>query len=162
MARVYVSVGSNIDRERNVRSAVAALRAHYGHLVVSPVYQSPAEGFDGDDFYNLVIGFDTDEPARHVAETLLDIERAHGRERRADGMHSRTLDLDLLLHGNLPLNEPGLRLPREDIVRYAFVLKPLVDIAPEAVHPDSGRCFAQMWRDFEGDRSLRRVALDLG
>jgi len=161
MARAYVSIGSNIDRERNVRSATAELRARYGRLVLSPVYESPAEGFEGDDFYNLVAAFDSDAPPRAIAQALLDIERAHGRERRADGMHSRTLDLDLLLYGDLVLNEPGLRLPREDITRYAFVLKPLADIEPEGRHPETGQSFAALWRRFEGDRSLRPVALDL-
>lgn len=162
MARAYVSVGSNIDREQNVRGAIAALRGRYGRLIVSPVYESPPAGFHGENFYNLVVAFDTYEPARTVAAQLLAIERAHGRERRADGMHSRTLDLDLLLYGDLVMNEPGLKLPREDVARYAFVLKPLADIAPEDVHPESGKRFAEMWRRFDGDRSLRPIALDLG
>lgn len=161
MARAYVSVGSNIDPGRNVRGAIAALRGRYGRLVVSPVYESPALGFEGADFYNLVVAFDTDEPARAIAEALLTIERAHGRERRADGMHSRTLDLDLLLYGNVVINEPGLRLPRDDVARYAFVLRPLADIAPEDAHPESGQRFGDMWRRFKGDRSLRPIALDL-
>lgn len=159
MPRAFVSVGSNIDRERNVKSAIAALRERYGDLVVSPVYESPAAGFAGEDFYNLVVAFDTGEPPRAIAQALLAIESAHGRERRADGLHSRTLDLDLLLYGDLVVNEPGLVLPREDIARYAFVLKPLADIAPAAVHPQTGQRFGDMWRAFRGERTLRPVAL---
>lgn len=161
MARAYVSVGSNIDRERHVRGAIAALRDRYGRLLLSPVYESRAVGFDGGDFYNLVVAFDTEEPPRAIAEALAAIERAHGRERRAHGLHSRTLDLDLLLYDDLVVDEPGLRLPREDIARYAFVLKPLADLAPAGVHPQTGQRFAQMWRDFRGERALAPVALEL-
>ena len=60
MPWVWVSIGSNIERERHVRSAVEALRAQFGELVVSPVYETPAEGFEGDPFYNLVAGFHTE------------------------------------------------------------------------------------------------------
>lgn len=147
MARAYVSIGSNVDPESNVRRAVAALRARYGEVELSPVYQTPAEGFVGADFYNLVAAFATDETPPAVAATLSAIEQQQGRVRQGDGLHARTLDLDLLLYDDLVFTGTGLTLPREDILRYAFVLKPLADIAPEARHPVDGRCYRELWQN---------------
>ena len=145
MARAYIGVGSNIEPEQNIRSAVRALRARFGPLAISPVYQSPADGFPGDDFYNLAVGFDTAEPAVAVTAILKDIERNHGRVRYGNGMHSRTLDLDLLLYGDAVLDN--------DVTRYGFVLKPLVDLAPTVRHPGSQLSFKELWERFDGKRA---------
>lgn len=148
MARVYVSVGSNIDRERYIRAGLAALRECYGALQCSRIYESQAVGFEGDDFYNLVVRFDTDQSVREVAAALRKIERQNARDRRAPRFSARTLDLDLLLYDELVVDEPGLQLPRAEILRYAFVLGPLAEIAGERRHPQSGRSYAELWRDF--------------
>ena len=161
MARAYVGIGSNIEPEQNIRSAVRALRTRYAALAISPVYQSPADGFAGDDFFNLVIGFDTAEPAHTIAAVLAEIEQRQGRVRYGNGMHSRTLDLDLLLYGNAIVREPGLTLPRPDIIRFAFVLKPLADLAPQLRHPEFGLSLQELWRDFAGKRgALTPVSLE--
>jgi len=150
--RAYVGIGSNIEPEQNVRSAVRALRACFGMLTISPVYRSPAEGFPGDDFYNLVVGLDTGEPAARVEATLRRIERDHGRVRYGNGMHSRTLDLDLLVYGG--------RVLRDDVTRYDFVLKPLVDLAPNLRHPERNLSVKELWERFDGKRTpLTPVAL---
>ncbi len=149
MARVYLSVGSNVDRDRSVRSGLAALRSRYGALDLSPVYESRAVGFSGDDFYNLVVGFDTGDTVHEVADALHVIEAQHGRSRHGQRFAPRTLDLDLLLYGDLVLHEPGLELPRAEIERYAFVLRPLADIAGAERHPVSGRTYAELWAAFD-------------
>lgn len=160
MAQVYVSVGSNIEREKNIRSAVGALRAAYGPLILSSVFESAAQDFDGDNFYNLVAGFRTSESPRAVAARLADIENRHGRVRQAK-LASRTLDLDLLLYDDLVIHEPGLSLPRPEIEKYAFVLKPLAEIAPHACHPQTGRSYREIWGCFaDRDQKLVRVTLD--
>ncbi len=156
MPRVYVSVGSNIERERHVRSAVKALRERFGELAVSRVFESEAVGFSGDDFFNLVVGFDTDVSVFDVVAGLRDIELVHARDRRAPRFSSRTLDLDLLLYGDLVMDERGIRLPRDEITRYAFVLGPLAEIAGETRNPLDGRSFADMWRDFDQDSQVMR------
>src|SRR3569833_3364411 len=148
MARVYVSVGSNIDRERYIRAGLAALRERYGPLQCSRIYESKAVGFDGDDFYNLVVGFDTEQPVRDVAAALREIEQQHARDRRAPRFSARTLDLDLLLYDDLVADAQGLQLPRAEIMRYAFVLGPLAEIANERRHPQYGRRYAELWADF--------------
>lgn len=145
MGRVYVSIGSNLEPEANIPSALAELRRRYGALIVSPVYESEAVGFAGDNFYNLVVGFDTDQGVHAVIRSLREIERQHKRKRSDKRFGPRTLDLDLLLYDDLVLAEDGVAIPRGEILRYAFVLKPLMDIAGERRHPVDGRSYAELW-----------------
>jgi len=152
MAQAYVAVGSNIDPETNIRSAVRKLRARYGTLAISTVYQSPAQGFIGDDFYNLVVGLRTAEPPDALHAALGQIEHAHGRVRYDRGLHSRTLDLDLLTYDECVLQTHALTLPRPEIEQYAFVLKPLAEIAPERKHPHTGLTYREMWAQFDQTR----------
>jgi 2-amino-4-hydroxy-6-hydroxymethyldihydropteridine diphosphokinase len=160
MARAYVSIGSNINREDNIRTAIDALRRHYGRLLLSRVFESEAVGFQGENFYNLVAGFDTDSSAPQVAHTLHRIEQACGRSRQGPRFGPRVLDLDLVLYEDLVINEPGLQLPREDILNYAFVLQPLAEIAPCLRHPVLGKCYADLWAVFN-DSSKRLWPVDL-
>lgn len=151
MPRVYVSIGSNVRPEENVRAAIRLLREKFGELEISPVYQTAAVGFEGDDFLNLVVAFESNEPAQTVDTVLDEIERHCGRETGSPRFAPRTLDLDLLLYGEQILDFPGLRLPRPEILKYAFVLAPLADIAYHNKHPETGRSFGEMWRAFADD-----------
>lgn len=144
MARVYVSIGSNIDREKNVSTCLKNLKEKYGELQISTIYESKAVGFKGDNFYNLVAGFDTDDDVYIVLNVLRDIENIHGRERNSKHFSSRTLDIDLLLYDDLVLHEPGLIIPRDDLVKYIFVLKPLVEIDPDYLHPVLNKTIARI------------------
>jgi len=162
MPWVWVSIGSNIERERHVRSAVEALRAQFGELVVSPVYETPAEGFEGDPFYNLVAGFHTELAPGELHAALRDIENRNGRVRGAEKFSARTLDIDALTYGNARTEEGGKPLPRDEIERYAFVLKPLADVAPEEVHPVSGMTYSELWQGFvKGRDGLAVVPMQL-
>lgn len=149
MAQVYVSVGSNIEREANVRSGIRALRRHFGTLTLSSVYESRSVGFAGDNFYNLVVGFQTDQEVGTVASTLRTIEAEHGRVRGGPRFSSRTLDLDLLLYDDLVWCAPGLDIPRDEITHNAFVLWPLAEVAPTAGHPTLHRSYAELWQAFD-------------
>lgn len=149
MARVYVSIGSNIGREQNIRAGVAELRARFGTLILSSVYESEAVGFDGDSFYNLVAGFDTALAPQQVAEALRVIEEAHGRVRNGPRFSSRTLDIDLLLYDDLILHEGKLEIPRDEITKNAFVLWPLAEIAPQLRHPQRGVSYGALWEAFD-------------
>ncbi len=162
MPRVYVSIGSNIDREKSIRGAIRALRSNFGQLALSRVYESKAQDFAGDNFYNLVAGFESDHTPRAICAALTRIENDHGRVRHTGTVESRTLDIDLLLYGDLVVCEPDLKLPRPDITRYAFVLGPLAEIAPTMRHPETGLTFAQMWQHFEHDeKKIWIVDIDL-
>lgn len=152
MPRVYVSVGSNIERERNIRHGLHALRAFFGALTVSTVYESRAFGFEGDNFYNLVAGFDTDDELTAVIQALREIEEQHGRVRGGPRCSARTLDLDLLIYGNLRSHAPDITLPRAEIVARAFVLGPLAEIAGHLRDPLSGHSYRELWAQFDKDR----------
>ncbi len=145
---IYVSVGSNVDREKNIRSSVRALREAFGGLTASPVYKTPAVGFDGDDFLNLAVRFASTGNPREVQTVLRSIEQQHGRQRHDERFAPRTLDIDLLLYADLQIDRPGLRLPRFEITEYAFILAPLADIAADLIHPRLGVSIGQLWRQF--------------
>jgi 2-amino-4-hydroxy-6-hydroxymethyldihydropteridine diphosphokinase len=146
MPRVWVSIGSNIDRQRNVRGALEDLRGLFGELTVSPVYETDSVGFEGDAFYNLVAGFDSELPPATLHGLMREIEARHGRERGAEKFAPRTLDVDVLTYGDTATDEGGKLLPRDDIEQYAFVLRPLADVAGDERHPVTGERYAEMWQ----------------
>lgn len=160
-ATAFAGIGSNLEPERNLRLAVAELRKRFGELELSPVYRSRAVGFDGPDFLNLVAAFrSTLEPVALVRE-FDEIHGLAGREREANPFTSRPIDIDLLIYGDLVSVEPPL--PRDDVLRYAFALKPLSDIAPRFRHPVSGRTLREHWRDMRDEApELALVDLRLG
>lgn len=158
MPRVYLGVGSNIDREKNIRGALRALEERYGDILISPVYESDAVGFEGDPFYNLVVALDTDKAVGELAAELRAIEEAWGRDRRSPKFSSRTLDIDILTWGNACGEVEGVNLPRDEILKYAFVLKPLADLAGNDRHPETIRPYAEHWEAFDHSRqALREV-----
>lgn len=154
MEKVYIGIGSNVDRERNIRTGISELRGHFGELTLSPVYESQAVGFDGDNFYNLVAGFDTALTPEQLLEELHAIEALCHRVRVGSRYGSRTLDLDLLLYGGLIHRAGRWRVPRDEITRFAFVLKPLTDIAAEVVHPVLQIKMAELWEGFNGPEQI--------
>ncbi len=162
MARVYVGIGSNADRETRIREAVTALRQRFGEIQLSPVYDSAAVGFDGSNFLNLVASFDSPLDAEMVVTAFHDIEDGLGRDRNLPKFASRPIDLDILLYDDLILDQPGIHIPRPEILVNAFVLKPLQDIAPMRLHPQTGQSYASHWQAMAaGAPRLDVVALDL-
>jgi len=156
MTIVYLSLGSNIDRDVHIRGALDDLEQAFGPLQISSVYESEAVGFDGDPFYNLVVAFATDLPPAEIGERLSAIETRHGRTRDSRKFAPRTLDIDLLLYGDEIVELDHLKLPRADITRYAFMLEPLAEIAGDRSHPTLQRSFAELWQDFDKRLSRQR------
>ncbi len=149
---VYLSLGSNVEAEANIRSAVEQLRERFGELEISPVYKTEAVGFEGDSFINLVVAFEVDDSIEGLNRSLKRIEADHGRSREDARFAPRTLDLDLLMYGDRAGNFDGVVLPRGEILKYAFVLLPLAELAPEVLLPGTSMSLADCWRGFEGDR----------
>lgn len=149
MARAYIGIGSNVERESNIRAGISRLKELGSGLTISSVYESCAYGFDGDNFYNLVIGMETDVSPTTLAGLLREIEDEHGRTRNEPRYSSRTLDLDLLLYDDLIFHDDTLHLPREDILTCAFVLGPLAEIAGDIRHPESDIRISEIWKSFD-------------
>jgi 2-amino-4-hydroxy-6-hydroxymethyldihydropteridine diphosphokinase len=149
MPEVYVAAGSNVAPIENLKRALATLKDHYPDLRTSTAYRNPAVGFEGDDFVNLVVGFRTEEPVDTVLSHLHAAEALCGRERLAPKWAPRAMDLDVLLYGDLVCNRPGLILPRPDLIKRAYMLGPLAEIAPDVVHPTAGKTIGELWRAFD-------------
>ena len=123
MAIVYVGLGSNIDPEDNLHLGISELRERYGELLISAVYRSKAVGFDGDDFLNLVVRFESDASPAEICETIELIHNLTGRDRNSGKWESRPLDIDLLLYNDLVMDVRSVRVPRDDVLKYSFVLR---------------------------------------
>ena len=151
--KVYVGVGSNIDKVRNIKGCLNHLKYFFSEIRISPIYQSKAVGMEGDDFYNLVVQFKTSLGIKALEYKLREIEYCFGRKRNQLPHTSRTLDIDLLLFGNLVSEKHNV--PRDDITNYIFVLKPLYDIEPDLIHPIRHEKISMLWENF--DKSLQAI-----
>lgn len=149
MQGVYLSIGSNIEREKNIPSALNELRKLFGDLTLSSVYETDAVGFEGPPFYNMTVEFQSNKPIYALAKTMREIEIRHGRTRKSAKFSGRSLDLDILLYGDLVINDGKIQIPRDDIIHYAFVLEPLAEIAPDQRHPVTHESYSEMWKKFD-------------
>jgi 2-amino-4-hydroxy-6-hydroxymethyldihydropteridine diphosphokinase len=161
VTQVLVAAGSNVAPLENLRRALDVLAARYPGLRCSVAYRNRAVGFEGEDFVNLVVGFDTDDDLVTVMDQLHAAEAACGRARNAPKWAPRSMDLDILLYGDRVCDEPALVLPRPDLVRRAYMLGPAAELAPDTVHPALGRTLAELWREFARDEHPL-VPVDLG
>ncbi|MDZ7790792.1 MAG: 2-amino-4-hydroxy-6-hydroxymethyldihydropteridine diphosphokinase [Xanthomonadales bacterium] len=159
MSTVYLGLGSNRNPESNIRAGIRALYRNFANTAVSPVYRSAAVGFSGSDFLNCAARIDTDLTPNELKDWLTALEDEYGRDRSQPKFSDRTLDIDILLHNDKVGDFDGLTLPREEILKYAHVLKPLADLAPELRHPETGKTFSEHWEEFEGDRSLQETEI---
>ncbi|OOZ37209.1 2-amino-4-hydroxy-6-hydroxymethyldihydropteridine diphosphokinase [Solemya velesiana gill symbiont] len=149
MPRIWLSLGSNIDREANICGALQALDRHFGPLVISRVFESEAVGFEGDPFYNLVVGLESESSIDDLMGVFRGIESDFGRVRGDDKFAARTLDIDLLTYGDQVLADGGMELPRDEILKYAFVLQPLSEVAGDERHPVEEKTYAELWQAFD-------------
>ncbi|MEE9333155.1 MAG: 2-amino-4-hydroxy-6-hydroxymethyldihydropteridine diphosphokinase [Granulosicoccaceae bacterium] len=149
MARVFLSIGSNIRPEAHFRLCALALANHFSDLTWSPIYRSAAVGMAGDDFLNAVVSARTNKTVEATHKLLKQIEDEHGRVRAANKFTSRTLDIDLLLYDDAVLGTSSLTLPSPDLTSAAYVLVPLVDLEPAGVHPLLNRTYQELLYDLE-------------
>ena len=161
MPLLAMSLGSNIDAHRNLRQAIALLRAQWPDLQLSTVYESEAVGFSGDNFLNLVAVAETDLPLADILATLKAIEDQLGRDRSQPRFSPRSMDIDILIYGDDNGDSCEIRLPRPEITRNAYVLKPLAELLPDAVHKPTKKSFAELWQEFdESVQPLWPISLD--
>ncbi|MEP1213508.1 MAG: 2-amino-4-hydroxy-6-hydroxymethyldihydropteridine diphosphokinase [Marinobacter sp.] len=157
MPRVYISIGSNIDRERYITAALDALDHWFGRLLISSVYESESVGFDGSPFYNLVVGVDTELAVAELSVRFKQLEADNGRLRDVPKFSARTLDLDILTYDDEVGTVDGVELPRGEILKNAFVLLPLAEIAPADIHPVCGQRYHDLWQAYDRDQKLWTV-----
>src|SRR5579862_587570 len=149
MAHVYVAAGSNIDPERNLTAASRELRQVFADVRFSSWYRNQAAGFEGADFINFVAGFTSELPVHAVVGHLQAIETLCGRPPDAPRWAPRTMDLDVLLYGQLVCDEPRLKLPRPDLLKRAYMLGPLAELAPQVIHPTVRLTIGELWQQFD-------------
>lgn len=146
---IYLGIGSNVEPEKNINAGLKSLEIFFSELDISPIYLAPSFGFEGDDFYNLVVRAETHLSISDVVEQLRQIEFDHGRPEHAVKFAPRSLDIDLLLYGDYVGRVGGYKIPRSDIDKFDFVLRPLQDIAGDELHPVSGKTFAELWQEMK-------------
>lgn len=149
MTAIYLSLGSNVDRHKHILAALDALGELLGELTISSVYESKSVGFDGSNFFNLVVGAETDLAIAELSENLKRIEDDNGRKRSGPKFSPRTLDIDILTYGDFVGVENGIELPRAEINKNAFVLLPLAEIAPAVLHPRLQKTYQQLWAEYD-------------
>ena len=153
-------MGSNIDARSNISSGIDALRKKFYRVDLSPVYQTTAFGFEGEDFINLVAQINTGMAPLELKKFLNDLEDQHQRNRDAPRYSDRTLDIDILLYDDLYLMSPELNIPRGEVMTAAHVLKPLADLAPDLLHPVCRKPISEIWDEFpEKDSHLELIDL---
>ena len=160
--RVFVAAGSNVEPEKHLARACAEIAHTWPDAIFSRAWRNVAVGFEGPDFINLVVGFSAAQPLYSVIEKLRGIETNCGRPRYAPKWASRTMDLDVLLYGDLVEKTTDYTLPRPDLLKRPYMLGPLAEIAPEVVHPTEHKTIAALWEAFERNgHAMTEVSIDL-
>ena len=152
MSLIHLNIGSNQNRRSNICLAVESLELHFSDILLSSLYESPSEGFKGNDFYNVGVNITTLKTTNEVVDILRDIENSLGRDRSLPKFSSRMIDLDLVLYSGVI--DETLNVPRKDILKYAFVLAPLVELNPEEIHPLEGTSYQSLWKTFQSEQDF--------
>lgn len=156
MITAHINMGSNIDRIYQLSNALNKLKYYFLSLTCSSVYESEAVGFEGCNFYNLGVNIKTLLSIEKINQILYQIENQHGRGRSQPKFSSRKIDLDLILYGHtIDINH---NIPRDDILKYSFVLAPLVELMPDTIHPVERVSFKKLWQ-VHNKQALKKYTL---
>jgi 2-amino-4-hydroxy-6-hydroxymethyldihydropteridine diphosphokinase len=146
---VALGLGSNIEPGVNIRSCLDALLLKFNDLSLSSVFESEPIGFQGDNFLNMTVAFETEIPLDTLIKTVKKIEDDCGRDRTQPRFSGRTLDIDVLIYGNKSGAYSNIELPRPEIIENAFVLWPLSQLSEKRQHPALKKSYKQLWQEFD-------------
>lgn len=146
MSIAYLSLGSNLDKERNLPAAVRLLATHGRLLAVSAVYETaPVGNPDDPAFFNAAVALETELPPAELKQQVLSpIEQQLGRRRSADPNAPRTIDIDISLFDDAICDLGKRRIPDPEILRFPHIAVPLADLAPDYRHPETGETLARI------------------
>ncbi len=153
MAKIHINIGSNQNRDTNIVGAIDYLKLNFADIKISDIFESPAEGFDGDDFYNIGVNASTNLEPNDVNSVLKNIEKIFGREKSQPKFSSRVIDLDLVYYNSVI--DKNLNLPRDDILKYAFVLAPLAQLNKQMLHPIENKSYEDLWSEFQSKNKFK-------
>ena len=159
---VFLSLGSNIDPEKNLKYACRELKKAFGNIQISSVYRNKPIGFEGNDFLNMVVKVKSTYSPNEILDCLRGLEATTGRDIGTGAFDSRALDIDMILFGDLVHPDKPFKIPRNDIELYSFVLCPLAEIEPDGIHPVIGKTFKDLWASFDqAEHPLNKVSVDI-
>jgi 2-amino-4-hydroxy-6-hydroxymethyldihydropteridine diphosphokinase len=146
---ITLGIGSNINAVENLTSCLDMLLLHFHDMAMSSVFESDAIGYDGAPYLNMVVGMETEMSMREVVAFIKEIERKHGRQNGQPSLSSTTLDIDILTFGHEKGVVEGVKLPRPEIAKNAFVLWPLSQVAGRHRHPELNQTYADLWKVYD-------------
>ncbi len=163
MQQVYLGLGSNIDAEHNIHLGIAAIEELFGAVTYSSIYHSPAVGFDGAPFLNMVLGIKTAMSLGELAVTLRQLEYRYGRRMDAPKFTSRQLDIDILTFGDYCGEFDGeygaIILPRPEVLENAYVLCPFAELVPQLILPGQTLVLKVLWQRYsDPQQTIAKVA----
>ena len=150
---VFLGIGSNLNKKENIHSCITFFKSSFKHCSISPIYQSPSFGFEGHDFYNLVIKIKTHFKLPSLKKWLMWVEDVHNRDRSQPRYSNRTLDIDILLFNNDIYQDENITIPRPEILTQGYILKPLIDISTQIKHPQTQNTFEHHWHKLQNEQA---------
>ncbi len=156
---IHVNIGSNINRDTNIKKALELLNKNFKNITTSSIYESEAIGFEGNAFYNIGVNIFTTKSCKKILKILNDIEKKMGRDKTKPKFSDRNIDLDLVLYGDM-INKT-LNIPRNDITKYAFTLAPIVELMPNKLHPKLQKTFKEIYSAMQSKEKQILKTLDI-
>jgi 2-amino-4-hydroxy-6-hydroxymethyldihydropteridine diphosphokinase len=151
---LYLGIGSNINKVENIQSCLNYFSSSFKYCHISSIYQSPSYGFSGNDFYNLVVKIKTCFDLYALKKWLMTVEDIHGRDRKQLRYSNRTLDIDILFFNREVSDNCNIKIPRPEILTQAYVIKPMLDLVKNFVHPETGIDLNEHWKIMQQERKF--------
>lgn len=161
MTKAAVSLGSNFDAKQNLKIALQALCNIFPNIKISKSYQTKPVGLITQDFINLVVLVDTNLQIDEFFAICKKVEAlVPPQKQKGNGAYTRALDLDILIFGDFCDSFENHKLPRPDLLKHNFALRPLAEIYPHGILPETNKTFAQLWLEFaDTNQTMQEVNL---